>query len=821
MAKAISRKNALVLQQLLGQATKYHQQGRLPDAEPLYLQILRQDPNQFEAMHLLGVLRGQQGRYRDALDLIGAALTVRSDAAEARQNYGLILHKMMRHDEALVVFDQVLAVRPDSFEALGNRGNVLCGLGRHHDALLSYDRALVIRPNYPEALNNRGNALCVLGQYDEALASYSRALAYRPGNAEALHNRGNALRALKRYEEALASFDRALAARPDFADALSDSGGVLEELGRDDEALACYQAALAVEPDHADAISSFAAILVARGQAGRALNAVIRALDINETTECKTLFVECVKDLEPAGDVGELKRLVLRALLEPWTRPSTLSAVCARLIKTDGVVKESMARAACAWPQPLRAPELLGPCGLERLAGDRLLGCLLATTPVTDIELERFLTAVRCSMLDAAEAAEASDAIDEAVLSLYCALARQSFINDYVFACSDAEFERSRRLRDKMVAALAAGAPVPALWPAAVAAYFPLGELPGAETLLAGVWPDAVTGLLVQQVEEARSVRDCAAFIPRLTAIADSASRKVREQYEENPYPRWVTMAPAGPPTTVGKYLQGLFPFTPIEGPDESRGVDILVAGCGTGQHSIATAQRYIGGRVLAIDLSVASLCYAKYKTGGFGVDNIEYAQADILELGSIDRMFDLVEASGVLHHLADPLSGWRILLSLLRPNGVMKVGLYSELARRDILAARTFIAERGYRPAAADIRRCRQELMSFADGTPLKNVATGDFFTISGCRDLLFHAQEHRFTLPEIGAFLAQNELTLLGLDIGGRTQLQYRTRFPGDRSMTDLGLWHVFESENPATFQGMYQFWIQKKVRSASPGA
>ncbi len=803
----------VALQRLLGEATQLHRQGRLPEAEPLYLQILRQDPDQFEAMHRLGVLRGQQGRYREALDLIGAALAVRSDAAEARQNYGLILHKMMRHDEALAVFDQLLAVRPDAFEALGNRGNVLCALGRHRDALASYDRALAIRPNYPEALNNRGNALCVLGKYEEALASYSRALAYRPGDAEALHNRGNALRALKRYEEALASFDRALAAKPDFADALSDRGGVLQELGRHDEALACYDQALVVQPEHADAVLSFAAILIARGEAGRALNAVIRALEIDETAECKTLFVECVKDLEPAEDVGELKRLVLRALLEPWARPSTVSAVCARLIKLDGGIRESVARAASAWPRLLPARELLGPCGLERIAGDGLLLCLLVTTPVTDIELERFLTAVRGSMLDAAEGATASDAVDAAVLSFCCALARQCFINDYVFACTDAEFERSRRLRDEMVTALAAGTPVPVLWPAAVAAYLPLGELPGAETLLAGDWPDVLTGLLVQQVEVPRNVRDCAASILRLTAIADSASLEVRQQYEENPYPRWVTMAPAGRPTTVGKYLQGLFPFTPIDGPDESRGVDILVAGCGTGQHSIATAQRYAGGRVLAIDLSLASLCYAKYRTGDFGVDNVEYAQADILELGATDRMFDLIEASGVLHHLADPWLGWRTLLSRLRPNGVMKVGLYSELARRDIVAARTFIAQRGYLPTAADIRRCRQELMSFADGTPLKNVATGDFFTISGCRDLLFHAQEHRFTLPDIGAFLAQNDLTLLGLDIGGRTQLQYRTRFPGDRSMTDLGHWHVFERENPATFHGMYQFWISKK--------
>jgi 2-polyprenyl-3-methyl-5-hydroxy-6-metoxy-1,4-benzoquinol methylase len=108
--------------------------------------------------------------------------------------------------------------------------------------------------------------------------------------------------------------------------------------------------------------------------------------------------------------------------------------------------------------------------------------------------------------------------------------------------------------------------------------------------------------------------------------------------------------------TTACRYL-GLFPLAPINCPDESSGVDILVAGCGTGQHSIATAQRYVGAGVLAVDLSIASLCYAKHRTRGIGADNIEYAQADILELGSI-RKFDLIEASGVLHHLADPLRG-------------------------------------------------------------------------------------------------------------------------------------------------------------------
>jgi len=104
------------------------------------------------------------------------------------------------------------------------------------------------------------------------------------------------------------------------------------------------------------------------------------------------------------------------------------------------------------------------------------------------------------------------------------------------------------------------------------------------------------------------------------------------------------------------------------------------------------------------------------------------------------------------LHHLADPIAGWRVLLGLLRPGGFMHVGLYSELARRDIVAARAFILEQGYRPTADDIRRCRQDLLN----SPLSGVAkASDFFSTSECRDLLFHIQERRLTIPQIKSFI------------------------------------------------------------------
>ena len=121
---------------------------------------------------------------------------------------------------------------------------------------------------------------------------------------------------------------------------------------------------------------------------------------------------------------------------------------------------------------------------------------------------------------------------------------------------------------------------------------------------------------------------------------------------------------------------------------------NILVAGCGTGQHSIGTAKRFKDSKVLAIDLSLSSLAYAKRKTDELMIENIEYMQADILDLGQLDKQFDIVESCGVLHHMDNPMAGWRALTNCLKPGGLMNIGLYSQLARQDILKVREEICE-------------------------------------------------------------------------------------------------------------------------------
>ena len=177
--------------------------------------------------------------------------------------------------------------------------------------------------------------------------------------------------------------------------------------------------------------------------------------------------------------------------------------------------------------------------------------------------------------------------------------------------------------------------------------------------------------------------------------------------------------------------------------------MQILIAGCGTGQHPIETALRLIGADILAVDLSVTSLCYAQRKSRAHGIEpGLQYAQADILELGAIGRSFDLIEAGGALHHLGDPLAGWRVLLSILRPGGVMRGRSLQRACASHFMAVRAFIAEHGYGQSADDIRRFRQDLLATGSETARRIAAENrDFYSTSECRDLLFHSQEHRFT--------------------------------------------------------------------------
>lgn len=681
-------------------------------------------------------------------------------------------------------YRRVLAAVPGHPDALHLLGVLEHQAGRHAEALALIDRATAVQPNHADYHNHAGLALLALGRADAAAARFGRAIRLNPDYAGAYNNLGTALQHLDRSDEAIASFREALRLRPDDAATNLNLGNVLVELGHCDDALACH----------------------------------LRARALEDTPQFRLAFALALRGAsfaEPATVASDpaLWRLAARAIREAWMRPADLSAACVRLLATRPPIRDAVARAAQTWPRRLEPEALCGDAGLAVLAREPLLLALLENTPIADAGLERVLTSVRCTFLERARddsadempGAVGGDAHDASEVALGCALARQCFINDYVFDAGAIERAHALELARALSLRLHGGAVAPASWIAAVAMYLPLESVDAADRLVDGIdqgdagHDTAVAALVHQQVVDPRCERTLRLTLPRLTAI-DPASSLVRTQYEEHPYPKWVCLPrPAASPR--------------VGGTDGPQAPEILVAGCGTGQESIEVALEYPVARVLAIDLSLSSLAYASRKAQEMVVANVEHAHADILHLATLGRSFDAIYAVGVLHHLADPEQGLRILVSLLRSGGSMLVGLYSAAARRDIVEARAYIAAAGYGRSADDIRRCRQDLMVQSPDSPLGRIARlRDFHTTTECRDLLFHVEEHRFTLPEVGELLARAGLRVTAFGLSPGIRREYARRYPDDRAMTDLAHWHAFEQEHPDIFAGMYVFWVRR---------
>ncbi len=209
---------AIRIASLLQQAIGLHQQGKLPEAAALYEQILDLQANNFDALHLLGILQRRQGQYALALELIRRAIAVNSAHAAAHSNLG----------------------------------NILLDLAQPAEALSSYQRALALAPDFVEALNNQGMALRALGRIDEALQSYQLALRVKPDYLEACFNRAVTLMAVKRHAEAIKDFDAVLKIQPGHIESLNNKGNVLQESGDIQQAVITYQEALAIAPQQAE-----------------------------------------------------------------------------------------------------------------------------------------------------------------------------------------------------------------------------------------------------------------------------------------------------------------------------------------------------------------------------------------------------------------------------------------------------------------------------------------------------------------------------------------------------------------------------------------
>ena len=738
----------------LRNALDLYNQGCLPEAQTQAEACLQQNPDHLDARRLLAVILAERGRPQAALENMQQLLRDRPNDLATLATLGAIQRQAGLTGEAEQTFKQALATYPNEASLHSNLGNLLMDMGQRGEAIASYEKALECNPNFPDALYNLASALQEAGELESAAGCLERGLAVQP-DPHAAHHLGLIRAALGRAD-ARESLEAAVRWMPDNHGAHFALAGVCQLEGDIAGMRRHFTTAVRLAPDES----------IYRVAWMKALSR-LPAADVSSELEPELLTLFADQDLEPAG----LLTPALHLLAEDEAFP---------LLDTTGYSGE------------LDADSL--PTLLESLSRPLFLA-VLQSCLAWDARLEKLLRDLRRALLELAIDSKLAD-LPPSVEAILAALATQVWLNEYVWPVSPEENALLERLGNDRRSALAA------------ACYHPLTERD--RDVLAG--DAAGAALVTEQLDEMAACRKLAADMPTLGKITDEVSRKVRTQYEENPYPRWHrTNRTRG--RSLAEEVVILFPHLDRAELPATGAFRILNAGCGTGRSIIETAYRFSDSQILAVDISRASLAYAKQRSEQLGL-NIEFMQADILELGALDRRFDLIESSGVLHHMENPEAGWRVLTGLLEDRGLMRIGLYSRIARADLDAAREVI-QTGPESDADAIRAGRELILELPPDHPAASVQRNrDFYSLSACRDALFHVQEQCLTLPEINRMLERLQLRFLGFELPSpQTAQAYRQHFPDDPTMVSLDNWHVFEQANPALFTSMYQFWVQRK--------
>jgi Tfp pilus assembly protein PilF/2-polyprenyl-3-methyl-5-hydroxy-6-metoxy-1,4-benzoquinol methylase len=676
------------------------------------------------------------------------------------------LFTQKRYKQTLSESSQMLKKFPNSIILFNIIGASNAALMQFDAAIESYKKALEIQPDYADANNNMGIAFNEMGDSIEAIDCFKNALKINPNHPDAYNNMGIALNEKGESKAAIESYKKALKIRPDYADAHNNMGIALNENGDLELAIESYKKALEIRPDSAEAYFNM----------GVALKGVMLAKPISGLQEIISSIID----------------------RKNYVRPIDVSQASINLLKFEPIMKQLFEKHFLS-EKKQSVDELI-----SSLSKFPLLFKLMRVCPLPDLELEAVFTDIRFTLLTTVTHIENSPE----VLQFQSVLALQCFTNEYVYNQNDEETRALEALEIEVREIfLKEKQPRPQLV-LCLAAYKPLHQYQWCDLLNLN---STIEEVVTRQIFEPQQETLLKSNILVLQEITNKVSTKVSQQYEENPYPRWVNTGLVLNPAPISKAIkeQKLRLFDKVINVVDAP--NILVAGCGTGQHSISTAARFKNAKVLAIDLSLSSLSYAERKTRELGFQNIDYMQADILDLDKLNRKFDIIESSGVLHHMDKPMAGWKILTDCLKPGGLMRIGLYSELARQHILKIRKEIKLTGIGASTAAIKSFRSDLINSNEEHHKRTQSTIDFFSLSELRDLLFHVQEHRFTIPQIKDCLSKLDLKFCGFETN-EIVWDFKLKNTGIDDPYNLDKWHLYEKANPHSFYGMYQFWCQK---------
>ena len=764
-------KKSLTAQENFLLALENHKKNNIQSAEIYYKEALKLNPNHFETNYYLGGLLAQTNDFVSAKSLFEKAIQIKPDFVEAHYNLGIILQELGEFQKAIDSYEIAIKIQPNHLKTYNNLGTLLKQLNKNQKAINYFEKAIQIKPNFVEAYYNLGLIFLDTDDHQGAINYFEKAIQIKPNYVKPYFYLGAIFQEIKDYKKSIKYYEKVIIIQPNYIEAYNNLGIVFKEIKEFQKAIICFKRAIKIDPNSTNTINSLAYFLK-NLQLDNILNTnndslielflfLFRKNNVNHAD----LFKNAKSALFLKENIYNIKKIVSSDSL---------------LIKNEYI---------------------------QNLLKQELVLLILQKSLIVDKLLEKLFTKIRNEFLFIL--IEDKQEIVNDYFDFILSLAQQCFFNEYIFNKSKEENTKVKKLESKILKSKK----INELDIAILGCYIPLYNSKNIIKKLSNYESNnfLFNDLIKVQIKEPLNEIKIAKSINSFDKIVDDVSKKVREQYEENPYPRW-RYTYKNLSSNFLNHLNNEIKPNKLELNNEFNNPNILVAGCGTGQHIAIIADKYLNSQILGIDLSLASLAYAKRKVEELNLKNVEFLQADILQLKNLKKKFNVIECVGTLHHMKDPVAGLKILINLLEPNGLLKLGLYSEIARQNIVKARNFIKRRNIKSTVDEIRNFREIIENEDIDPALKKIfRSKDFYSTSMARDLMFHVQEHRFKLLEVSKILENLNLEFLGFS-NQHIKSKFSKMFPNDKKNIFLENWDKFENSNPDTFYNMYQFWVRK---------
>lgn len=438
---------------------------------------------------------------------------------------------------------------------------------------------------------------------------------------------------------------------------------------------------------------------------------------------------------------------------------------------------------------------------------------------VTELTAEKFFTSIRSFYLDEIVHNLEDFKKNVALHPFLSALCNQSFKNEYCWFESKNETKNLENLNKIIIKKIKKNINISDHEIQILGSYANLNEYNlNIEEIKKNKLNIDTNEIIKHQVENILQEKEILKKIPSISKIKNNTSKKVSQQYQEFPYPRWDHSFDSEEYKYIKNIENSILPNKlPLAFIENKQKIDnLLIAGCGTGRHPIQIASGDKTIKIDAIDLSLSSLSYGVRKAEELGITNINWLQGDILDLNKVKTLYDAIECCGVLHHMENPKDGFDMLDQKLKTGGLMKIALYSRSFRNLLKPSKKLLAQLKTKRVSSDIRYARNEIIKKNNNNFRITKILPDFYTTSEFIDLLLHERELDFNISDLKD-LYEKKYQFLGFSHTNKNifnmQNQYKRRFNNDPKMINIDNWGKLEKDDPTIFGSMYQFFLYKK--------